>query len=319
MKADLSRRSAVAILGSIALVLAYVYFAYVDYPYLDQRIGTHVQILSGVAAAPFRYRVLVPFSVEPVIRGLLAFQPYRRAFLLAYAFYDAVVFLLLTTTLYVYVRLYFSRTESLVGILFAAATMPVALRDHFFQPWSPLETVFFSLGLLLNHQRRYGLLGVIVVLAALNRETALFLIIALWFTRPGSQRSLRTWAVSSVYLLLWLAIFFGLRWVRGATRDAITVADLWAANTASNSIVRALVNTALFGGAFWAFAILGLRYAPPYVRKSAYVVPFYVASVMLFGVWFEVRLLMPLYPILIPLGLSYLYRPVNVPVGAVCA
>lgn len=314
-----SRSSAVAVLCSTAAVLAYAYFAYVDYPQLALRIGTHEQILDGTAVAPYRYRILVPFLVQAVIKGLSSFQPYPRAFLLAYGLYDVIAFSLLVATLYLYVRLWFSRTQSLVGILFAAATMPIALRDHFFQPWSPLETVFFTLGLLLNHQRRYALLGAMIVLAAFNRETAIFVVAACFFAelRAGGageaepRGRLHAWLYGS-YGLLWLAVFVGLRWARGATTPAITVPELWAANTTFEYLVRALVNVALFGGAFWVFAFFGFRFAPGYVRRSAAAAPFYLASVALFGVWFEVRLLMPLYPILIPLGLSFLYRRGNV-------
>jgi hypothetical protein len=39
-------------------------------------------------------------------------------------------------------------------------------------------------------------------------------------------------------------------------------------------------------------------------------IPFYMVTIGLYGVWYEVRLLMPLYPIILPLGLFYLW-PLN--------
>ena len=38
-------------------------------------------------------------------------------------------------------------------------------------------------------------------------------------------------------------------------------------------------------------------------------VPAYLMTVAVWGIWWEVRLLMPLYPILFALALSYLYEP----------
>jgi hypothetical protein len=44
------------------------------------------------------------------------------------------------------------------------------------------------------------------------------------------------------------------------------------------------------------------------VKRTALLVPPYLAVVLLWGVWYEVRLLLPLDAIVIPLGLSFLYR-----------
>ena len=66
--------------------------------------------------------------------------------------------------------------------------------------------------------------------------------------------------------------------------------------------------TALLG-AFWIFALFGLPRAPAFVRRSALVIPAYLAVVAIWGIWWEVRLLMPLYPLLLPLALSYLFEP----------
>jgi len=305
------RPAALAIVGSTAIVLAYVYFAYVDYPRLGQRLSAHREILDGTAQSPNRYRVLVPFLADALIGRLSGVMPAERAFLVAYGLYDVVVFAFLMTALYVYVRRWFSRTETLVGILFAAATMPIALRDHFFQPWSPLEAALFTLGLLLSRDRRRVLLAATIVVAALNRETAIFLALACCLTGldPAErQRSRSALALGGLWVVLWLAVFVGLRWIRGVADHLVTVSEIWAINTTPKYLARALVNHALFGGAFGVLAILGFRHAPRHVRRSAYVVPLYLAAVAVFGMWFEVRLLMPLYPILIPLALSFLYR-----------
>ena len=71
----------------------------------------------------------------------------------------------------------------------------------------------------------------------------------------------------------------------------------------------AVFNVTLLLGAFWLFAALGWRHAPSFVRRTALVIPAYLITVAVWGIWWEVRLLMPLYPVLFALALSYLYQP----------
>lgn len=71
----------------------------------------------------------------------------------------------------------------------------------------------------------------------------------------------------------------------------------------------AAFNITLLLGVFWIFALFGVLRAPAFVRRSALVIPAYLATVAIWGIWWEVRLLMPLYPLLLPLALSYLFEP----------
>ena len=65
--------------------------------------------------------------------------------------------------------------------------------------------------------------------------------------------------------------------------------------------MAATTNVALFAGVTgWGLAAAGWRHAPPFVRQQAWIAGLYLPIVAVFGVWYEVRLLMPLYPLLIP-------------------
>ena len=116
-------------------------------------------------------------------------------------------------------------------------------------------------------------------------------------TTLASLRSDR-WTISSVYALL----------IMSRTAPHVhSIEDLFLGNINPTSIFLAAVSASLFCGPFWVFAPLGLRYAPSFLKRTGLVVPFYLATVAVWGVWKEVRLLMPLYPTLIPLGLPYVY------------
>lgn len=304
-----------AIVLSVSAVLAYVYFRLVGSPYLEERLELHKQILQGTAESPYRYRVLVPFIGEALARSLSAVLPGDRAFLLAYALYDFAAIFLLLGVLHRYLRAWFSNEQALVGVLFAAATMPVALRDHYFQPWSILEAGLFAAGLLCIRDRRYRLLALVVALASLNRETAIFVPLAFLFTAVGARGEDKTSHPSSGkaallfggYVAIWAAAFFGLRAILGDAPRVVTVEEILSRNTIPPAIFRSVVHLVLVFGAFWIFAVAGFRRAPEFVKRTALVAPPYLAAAAVWGIWYEVRVLMPLYAIVIPLGLSFLY------------
>ncbi|MCX5752417.1 MAG: hypothetical protein NTW97_02090 [Candidatus Krumholzibacteria bacterium] len=305
-----------AIILSVSAVLAYIYFRQVGRLYFEERLELHGQILRGAAESPYRYRVLVPFIAEGLARALGAVLPGDGAFLLAYALYDLAAILLLLGALHRYLRAWFSNEQALIGVLFAAATMPVALRDHYFQPWSILEAALFAAGLLCIRDRRYRLLALVVALASLNRETAIFVPLAFLFAvawtkgEDGENRPIggRAALLFVGYAAIWAAAFFGLRLLLGDAPRVVTIGELLARNTSTPAIFRAVMRAALIFGAFWIFAAAGFRRAPAFVKRTALLAPLYLAAVALWGIWHEVRILMPLYAIVVPLGLSFLYR-----------
>jgi hypothetical protein len=305
-----------AIILSVSAVLAYIYFRQVGSPYPKERLELHQQILRGTAESPYRYRVLVPFVAEGLVRALSAVLPGGKAFLLAYALCDLAAIFFLLGVLYRYLGAWFTNEQALVGVLFAAATMPMALRDHYFQPWSILEAGLFAAGLLCIRDRRHLLLALIVALASLNRETAIFIPLAFLLTGVGAKgedgagrpAGMKAALCFCGYAAIWAAAYFGLRLFLGGAPRVVTVDELLARNTISPAIFRTAVHLALIFGAFWIFAVAGFRRAPEFVKRTTLVAPLYLAAVALWGVWYEVRLLMPLYAIVVPLGLSFLYR-----------
>ncbi|MFA4948016.1 MAG: hypothetical protein WC674_05840 [Candidatus Krumholzibacteriia bacterium] len=305
-----------AIILSVSAVLAYGYYRQVGSPHLTDRLELHGQILRGTAESPYRYRVLVPFIGEALTRALSAVLPGDRAFLLAYALFDLAAIFFLLGALFRYLRVWFSNEQALIGVLFAAATMPVALRDHYFQPWSILEAGLFTAGLLCIYRGRLWTLASIVALASFNRETAVFIPLAFLFANAsirGAGESdrmpvRRTALLFAGYCAIWAAVFFGLRAVLGGARPAVTLPEVFSRNATPAVTLRAIMRAGLLFGAFWIFAAAGFRRAPEFVRRVSLVALPYLAAILVWGMWHEARLLILLYAIVIPLGLSFLYR-----------
>lgn len=299
---------------TISAVLAYNYFLEVDLQLLDYRLQIHNEVLDSSAVTPYRYRILMPFLCNFLFRLNAIILPEDIAFLFSYWFCQLSAILLFIALMYRYLNLWFPRIYALVGILFIGGMMPIALKDHFYAPWSLLEPALFTLALLLMVRKRTILLGVIVAIATLNRETALFIPILFFLTTADLQDAIlqrrsiprQQLLFFTIYLAIWLVVFVGMRLILGSGPPAITLSETVERNFSLGGILKTSVNGLLFMGAYWLFAALGYKYADRFVQRSALIVPLFLIPVAIWGLWYEVRLLMPLYPILIPLGLSFL-------------
>ena len=307
---------ALVIILSVSAVIAFGYFNGVDKPYYGRRLELHNQIIEGTALSPYRYRILVPFMAEFLTKAFSNVLSDRISFLLSYVIYDLLAVFFLLEILFLWLRTWFSREHALIGILYIASTIPIALRNHYFQPWSLLEAGLFSAALIAIHQKRYLLLVSLVMLASLNRETAVFIPLAFLLASLDVRNILKArgkvnWDTILIFgylFLLWVVIFLGLRYFRGNAPNTVTMKELLTRNMTEDSLFNMFVNGSLFFGSFWVFICLGFRYAPILIKRIALIVPLYLIIVIVWGVWYEVRLLIPLYPVFVPLGLSFIFR-----------
>ncbi|MCG3206441.1 MAG: hypothetical protein FOGNACKC_00039 [Anaerolineae bacterium] len=302
------------IFASVSAVVAYNYYYLIERNTVALRLELHQGIIESTAISPYRYRILVPFLVQFVINILSALISKEASFIVSFICYDWIAIFFIIILLYRYLRIWFTTEQSLIGVLFVTTTIPIALRDHYYQPWSLLEAAFMIYGLIAIYNRKYWTFGVLVCLASLNRETAIFLPLLFFLTGIDSVnlgknlfKDRKHILLSGVYFLLSVFILLGLRVFLGGAAHAEDIRTLFLRNISISSLVYTLRNGGLFLGAFWLFALLGLPKAPEFVKRSTRIIPIYLIFIAIWGVWFEVRLLMPLYPILIPLGLTFMF------------
>jgi len=303
---------------SVAAVVSYVHFFEVLKPDPTAGIAVHNAIIEGEIQSPYRYRILTPYAMEPSINLLENLTSEKNAFLASYGAHGFLMISLFLIILARYLKNWFCDNQVLIGVLFVASVLALPLTNPVFQPWGLTETVFFTLSLLLMLWKRYVPLGIVLVFAALNKETSIvipitFLLVNLDIASFHSKESLKkvqTWRpfiLFAIYMAIWAAVYFLLRALLGDAEHVHTLEWLWHVNTQRNTLIHAAVNVSLFMGAFWIFAILGVKKSPQFIRRAALVTLVYIPAVMLYGVWYEVRLLMPLYPLIIPLGMFYLF------------
>ena len=273
---------------------------------LEARRATQGAILDHSTPPPDRYRFLVPMMVDVPIRMLSQSMSRNDAFDRTYAVFYVLALPAFLASLFAYLRVWFSTEPALVGVLFVAATLPIAMRPNEYAPYSFLEPTFVSLSLLCILRDRRLLLALLVAAAALNRETGVFLVLLYAAARPLNTQRLIT---TSAYAAIWVAVFIGVRLYAGEAGTYWTVAKVFRSNLSQLRLT--IFNVAALFGVFWWFAAAGFRAAPPFVRRVAIVIPAYVAVIAVWSIWWEVRLLLPLIPLLLPLALSFLFKPTS--------
>jgi len=170
---------------------------------------------------------------------------------------------------------------------------------------------FFALlvtlgGLSLYFRRwmpRLWLAG-LVLLAAFNRETAVFIPALYLAIRGGEGRAEWTWA--GLYFAIWATVFLGLRSTLGAAPHVITLAESLRYDFTPKALALTALNLPLFLGPVPIFAALGYRGADRFLQRASWIVPLYVLTVYTFAYWLEVRLLMSMYALVIPLAWHWL-------------
>jgi hypothetical protein len=276
------------------------------------RRDVHRAILNHTARTPDRYRWLAAWVVEVPTRLVSRVTPYERAYdRVSLVFYLAAIVGMLWS-LFAFLRVWFGDEPALVAALVAACTIRITMRQHDYAPNSYLEPTFVALVLLAILHRRHLWLGVLIAIATFNRETAIFLVMLYLMTSDWSREALGR---TVIYGAIWAAVYAVVRLVSGDAERYWTIALVFRTNMAQPQLAAA--NITMLLGVFWLLAALGWTRAPAFIRKSAWIVPVYLITVAVWGIWWEVRLLMPLYPVLFALALSYLYQPlIEPPVAA---
>ncbi|BAJ64957.1 hypothetical membrane protein [Anaerolinea thermophila UNI-1] len=299
------------ILLSLALALGYMYYLNIEKNTLDMRLDLHRQIVQGSAPSPYQYRVLVPFLAEGLFRVERLFFPDYRAFALSYIVLNVGALFLWLWAGFRLLRVWYRTEYALIGTLFVAAVTPLTFYDHYFQPWSFWEAFFYILSLMLMAEGRWGWLAGVVLLASLNRETAVLILPAFALTMLAGERlfNLRGWQWTragwlALYALLWGGVFLALRGLRPATQPVETLAQIWQFNIQPAHLFRAGVNWVLFLGGFWLMAFLAYRRAPLFLQRAGWVLVFHLPLILVWGYWQEVRMLLPHAFVFVGLGLA---------------
>lgn len=308
--------STLLILLTFAVSQGYIHFQYCVLPYLDEHIVCHNYIIAKKWFSPFTYRLLAPYTAELLIRCFSVLFAYETAFKFAFMFWGMLAMSTTVVGSWLYFRLWFSEGLAASGALLVGSSILMILmsKESYMSHWSMIEPGFWALGFWCIAQNRNGLLATLIVLATINRETSCFIVLAyilsntdiLYGRSDDTVHSKRKWSI--IYVSCWLLTYGLIRVWQGHAWNLMTIGDILRINVENQMWTYFFRQMGLALSFFWVLVLLGAKFAPKQVRMACRIIPFYLAAVLVFGIWYELRLLTPLCPLVVAIGLSYVEK-----------
>jgi hypothetical protein len=263
-------------------------------------------MLSGQAGAPNQYRMLTPWLAE-ALRSLIP----NRDLLGAYFLIRALATWLALWLLDRYLRTWFAASAAVGGALLLAALIPLTYY-RVVQESDPVNLAVVVAGFLAvsrrpqagESDRAWLWLIPLMLVGTLNRETTAMLPAVYFLGRWREEPTARVLTRAGLLAACWGAVYGGLLWHYGR-KAYYTEPFMLGANLGSWLPTTFAL---LFFGALWVLPFLALRRHPPtLLRRTIWLLPPFVALQYLVGVVQEVRLFLPLAPIIIPLAWWWLF------------
>jgi len=178
---------------------------------LDLQISYHLAILSGEAPSPWQYRVFSEWILAGLM-GLLSPLGYERSFYFASMAIRIIQNILIYFLSYSYFRkLNHSASVALIGILFLSGSLLTSYYNTGISLNTYFDLIFYLVSIHLILNRSFRWLPLIMVFAALNRETSgMIPILALLANLDLEDRRSKVGFVLGA-LTSWTLVFFGLR------------------------------------------------------------------------------------------------------------
>ncbi|MEK7136839.1 MAG: hypothetical protein AAB853_01005 [Patescibacteria group bacterium] len=221
-----------------------------------------------------------------------------------------------------YLRKWFSALESFAGVAFLSAIMPLAYFNHL-QESAPLLLLTFLLGLWATREKAQIAFAIILFVGTINNETMLILPLAYfafhcreWSFRACLRTGLQTLAVSAPAICTFL-------FIRYLTRSNEHLGNLFLLSENMERMGRDFLlspfefHTAFYlyiffiFGVFWIYPFLQWKKQDDFLRRASIIIPPFIIIHFLTGVIAEVRQMVPLAYLLIPMSFLELRRMID--------
>jgi hypothetical protein len=266
------------------------------------------EVVAGTAEAPGRYRVLTPFMWES-IKDTTGLSPSSAWYVMRLAW-----FLAAWLAWHAYLRTWFAPQPAAAGTLLVAALLPLTYTNSWPHPDHIAELALFTAGCLAVARDWHLAFAVLLVLNALNRETAAFLVALYAVAAPATRtRVLRTAGLGA----LWAATFLGLRLWRGF--ESYDYWQVWR-NLEFLKLLPAEYDPYYRAYAWFPLALFGplvylsmrsWRVQPQFVRRALLVVPLVALVGFTLSSIIESRIFTPVFALVVPGIMFSATRPIH--------
>jgi hypothetical protein len=217
-----------------------------------------------------------------------------------------------------YLRRWFDARVTFCGVLLLAAIIPFTYHAGDLQESSPLLLLMFLLGLWTIREDRKLLMAVIFLVGGINNETMLILPLVYVLYNFVGLDVRRLAILFRNTLLVSLPMVIAVGTIRYINRDRPVLGGGWHFPDNVEGLLTG--NTQYWGflftfGILWVYALLRYESKPLFLRRAFLMIPFFIAAHVVTGIITEVRQMLPLGFIVIPMALYYIYprAPVDSP------
>lgn len=289
-------------LGIAALIVLLAVIATVGWSNTlhDKRLlGWHEDVIHATAPAPDQYRALTPLLVEGIFIAMdPGVQQAIPRLMLCYGIIHLAGFIVTGFFFFAFCRNWLRPAGALLCVALLMAVCAVANLPDQTQVADPLNLMFVTIGLWAIQRQALAVLFVAVIVGALNRESVLVLmgyyVLMQW---PQSKRSVLLTAC--LLTVAWAAAYGALRLGYGMRSYYVDVVML---GYNLESVVRWAPLLLLLAPPMLAALTREPAKWPGPLRRATLVIPPYLLLHLIVARVEEVRLFLPLLPVLIPLA-----------------
>jgi hypothetical protein len=211
---------------------------------------------------------------------------------------------------HIYLRKWFNAQVTFCGVLLLAAIMPLTYYGNDLQESAPLLLFTFLLGLWAIRENRKIPMIVIFLIGGINNETmlALPLVYFLYNYEARGVRHLVILCRNTLLVSLPMVIAVGI--IRYITWDRPHLGGAWHLPDNLEGIFN--LNVQYWGilfifGVLWVYAFLQYQKKPLFLKRASLMIPFFIEVHLVTGIISEIRQMLPLSFVIIPMALFYIY------------
>lgn len=301
-------------LVNIILVYFFLTFA-IGYADFDRRVlpfeqsAKHLeQVVKRNFTLPMVYRILVPYTVYFFHRILHISLDFT------YALFRFLFYFLSFVLFHIYLKKWFDNKLAMIGTLSVIASLPLTLTNWYCIPTDIPELIIFILGAMWIRDNKYKNLFLLIPIATLNRETSIALVLLYFLNGIGREKRYILIRRTTVYFLLWLIPYitlisiFGFKTWPPFANLIHNCKGLLHIFTTPNPYNHYYFFIYLCGF-YWILAFRDFRRKDPFLKRSVIVMLLHFFYVFFrAGAINEVRIFIPFYVFVIPLGLFSLFK-----------
>jgi len=297
--------------------LIYVWLAWID---LRLKLYTTPNWFNGTLASShaslLRYSHtnneqsrLLQFYVPELFHRTLALS-IEHSYILQRFLFVALAFI----CFHLYLRRWFDARVSFCGVLLLAAIIPFTFHIGDLQESSPLLLLTFLLGLWTIREDRKILIATVFLIGGINNETMLILPLVYFLYNFVALDVRHLVILCRDTLLVSLPMVVVVGTIRYVNRDRPVLGGRWQLSHNLEGLVSG--NFLFWGfififGILWVYALLQYERKPAFLKRAFLITPIFIVAHLVAGIIHEVRLMLPLSFIVIPMALFYIYPDVS--------